>query len=80
MPASGGGAACAGPNVSNAPTPNTAAARLARYISSSIDTAFKYRLERWLLSRRTVLGSLNWIRQRLHKPDFVAPMHPGGSS
>ena len=46
---------------------------------SLLDFPGKYRLERWLLRRRAVLGSLNWIRQRFHKPEFMAPMQPRGS-
>lgn len=40
---------------------------------SLLDFPGKYRLERWLLRRRAVFYGLNWIRQRLHKPAFVAP-------
>lgn len=34
---------------------------------------FKYRLERWLVSKPRVLAALNWIRRRYHKPPLAAP-------
>jgi hypothetical protein len=47
---------------------------------SLLDFPGKYRLERWLLRRRAVLGGLNWIRQRLHEPEFIAPPEARSSS
>jgi Putative transmembrane protein (PGPGW) len=45
---------------------------------SLLDVPGKYRLERWLLLRRVVFDNLNWIRRRLHKPPFAAPLPPRG--
>jgi len=44
---------------------------------SLLDFPGKARLKRWLLRRPVVLRSLNRLRRRLHKPDFVGPR--GGS-
>jgi putative transmembrane protein PGPGW len=42
---------------------------------SLLDFPGKYRLERWLLGRPSVMRGLNWLRRRLHKPPFAAPSH-----
>jgi hypothetical protein len=31
----------------------------------------KYRLERWIISRPTVLKAVNWIRSKSHHPPLV---------
>jgi hypothetical protein len=40
-----------------------------------LDFPGKYRFERWLLGRPSVMRGLNWLRERLHKPPFVGPAH-----
>ncbi|MET0414164.1 MAG: PGPGW domain-containing protein [Polyangiaceae bacterium] len=40
---------------------------------SLLDFPGKYRLERWLLGRPSVMRGLNWLRRRLKKPPFAAP-------
>jgi putative transmembrane protein PGPGW len=40
---------------------------------SLLDFPGKYRLERWLLGRPSVMRGLNWLRRRLKKPEFAAP-------
>ena len=32
-----------------------------------VDFPMKYRLERWLVSRKKVLKSMNWLRKRANK-------------
>lgn len=40
---------------------------------SLLDFPGKYRLERWLLGRPSVMRGLNWLRRRLKKPPFASP-------
>jgi hypothetical protein len=40
---------------------------------SLLDFPGKYRIERWLLGRPSVMRGLNWLRRKLHKPPFAAP-------
>jgi hypothetical protein len=35
----------------------------------------KYRVECWLVSRRQVWRSINWLRRRLGRPELQAPPH-----
>jgi hypothetical protein len=39
--------------------------------TSLADFPGKFRLQRWLLTRRGVLGSINWLRQRAGKDPLV---------
>ena len=36
-----------------------------------IDFPGKYKLERWIVSRRAVLNSINWLRQRADRGPIV---------
>ena len=36
-----------------------------------LDFPGKYKLERWLISRRPVIRSMNWLRRRACQPPFV---------
>jgi hypothetical protein len=38
-----------------------------------MDFPGKYRLERWLATRRPVWRSLNWLRKRAHRPELQRP-------
>lgn len=40
-----------------------------------LDFPGKYRLERWAVSRRPVLGAMNWLRQKAGRP----PLTPWGA-
>jgi hypothetical protein len=33
----------------------------------------KYRLERWIARRRSVMRAMNWLRRRAHRPPLRAP-------
>lgn len=35
----------------------------------------KYHLERWLISRPAVFGSINWIRRKADVPELLPPEH-----
>lgn len=37
-----------------------------------LDVPGKYRVERWLVSRRVVLGPINWLRKRAKRPPLQA--------
>ena len=41
-----------------------------------LDFPGKYRCERWLVSRRRVLRSVNWLRARYDKPAFLVDPNP----
>lgn len=36
-----------------------------------LDGPGKYRLERWLVSRRRIARAINWLRRRYHRPPLV---------
>lgn len=38
-----------------------------------IDFPGKFRLQQWLVTRRGVWRSLNWLRKRAHKPELKRP-------
>lgn len=39
-----------------------------------IDFPGKYRLEKWMIARRYILGPINWFRTRRHRPPLqIAP-------
>jgi hypothetical protein len=38
-----------------------------------IDFPGKFRLQRWLVTRRQVWRSINWLRRRAHKPELKNP-------
>lgn len=40
-----------------------------------LDLPGKYRLERWLISRRPILRGVNWLRRRAHRPLIVLHGH-----
>jgi hypothetical protein len=33
----------------------------------------KFRLERWMATRRPILRSINWLRRRAHRPELQRP-------
>jgi hypothetical protein len=39
-----------------------------------IDFPGKFRLERWMATRRPVWRSLNWLRKRAHRPELQRPV------
>ncbi len=41
-----------------------------------MDFPGKFRLERWLATRRPVWRSLNWLRRRAHRPELQRPDEP----
>jgi len=41
-----------------------------------IDLPGKYRLERWLVARRPIRRSLNWLRRRLGRDELILPTSP----
>ena len=45
-----------------------------------LDFPGKYRFECWLVTRRFVSRSINWIRRRAHKPPLRRPRNPGDGS
>jgi Putative transmembrane protein (PGPGW) len=38
-----------------------------------LDFPGKFRLQRWLVTRRGVWRSLNWLRRRAHRPELKQP-------
>jgi hypothetical protein len=42
-----------------------------------LDFPGKYRFERWLIGRKRVLASLNWLRRRAGKPPLLPPPRRG---
>jgi len=44
------------------------------FVVSLVAAPRKYRLERWLVSRRNVHAAINWMRRRSTKPPL---RHPG---